>query len=112
MADSLAALGSTAVIGEPTGFASFPELARVREASDGERVFLEMGGQRLTFGAFGALTDRIAGHLAALGIEQGDPVPVMLPNGIEFVLAWFGIMKAGAVVVPINIELLADGLAF
>jgi len=43
-----------------------------------------------------------ARSLAALGIERGDPVGLLLPNGIDFVSSFFGAQLLGAVVVPIN----------
>lgn len=44
----------------------------------------------------------IARGLAALGVEPGDSVGLLLPNGLDFVAAWFGVSLSGAVIVPIN----------
>ena len=44
----------------------------------------------------------MAGALAAWGIEPGDRVAVMMPNVPEFVSVWFGIVRAGAVEVPVH----------
>ncbi|MGP3684996.1 class I adenylate-forming enzyme family protein [Streptomyces sp. IBSNAI002] len=49
-----------------------------------------------------ALSDSVAGHLAARGIGRGDRVAVMLQNTPHFVLAVLAAWKAGAVVVPLN----------
>jgi carnitine-CoA ligase len=59
--------------------------------------------QPSTFGVMDASANRIANALAGLGIGHGDRVLVMLPNGVEFLQAWFGINRLGAVLVPINI---------
>ena len=48
------------------------------------------------------LTDRLAGALAALGVKKGDRVGVFMPNTPQFVIAYFGILKAGGVVVATN----------
>lgn len=55
-----------------------------------------------TFGAMDERANRVANALAALGIQHGDRVLVMLPNSIAFLDAWFGINRLGAVMVPIN----------
>ncbi len=47
-------------------------------------------------------TERIAAGLVQLGIQQGDHVGMILPNIPQFGLVYFGILRAGAVVVAIN----------
>jgi len=44
----------------------------------------------------------IARGLAALGVGPGDHVGLLLPNGLDFIAAWFGVSLAGAAIVPIN----------
>nr|WP_237549170.1 AMP-binding protein [Streptomyces sp. SID4950] len=72
----------------------------VAEAPD--RVFLTYFDGRLTYREADTLSDSVAGHLAARGLERGDRVAVMLQNSPLFVLALLGAWKAGAVVVPVN----------
>ena len=48
------------------------------------------------------LTDRLAGAIAALDVHKGDRVGILMPNIPQFVIAYFGILKAGGVVVAIN----------
>ncbi|MEV7423231.1 AMP-binding protein [Streptomyces sp. NPDC091212] len=57
---------------------------------------------RLDYRETDALSDSVAGHLAARGLEPGDRVAIMLQNTPHFVLALLGAWKAGAVVVPVN----------
>lgn len=57
---------------------------------------------RLTYRETDELSDSVAGHLAARGLERGDRVAVMLQNSPQFVLALLGAWKAGATVVPLN----------
>lgn len=45
---------------------------------------------------------RLSSGLAALGVGPGDRVVLLLPNGARFVEAWWAILRAGAVVVPLN----------
>ena len=57
-------------------------------------------------------SDAIAAGLAAHGLKPGDRVGLYCPNGAEFVLCYLGILKAGAVVVPINLLLHPDAVSF
>ncbi|MGW7100805.1 AMP-binding protein [Streptomyces sp. NPDC054838] len=57
---------------------------------------------RLSYAETDALSDSVAGHLAARGVRRGDRVAVMLQNTPHFVLAVLAAWKAGAVVVPLN----------
>ena len=65
-----------------------------------------------TYNALDCATDAIAGALAARGIQAGERVALYCPNGAEFVVAYLGILKAGAVVVPINLLLNPREIAF
>jgi acyl-CoA synthetase (AMP-forming)/AMP-acid ligase II len=63
---------------------------------------VELGGASLTYRELWEGAERVAGGLSAAGIERGDRVAIRLPNGIEWVLAFFGAQLAGAAVVPVN----------
>ena len=67
---------------------------------------------KMSYAQVDALSDRVAANLRASGIRRGDKVGVMLPNVPQFVLAYFGVLKAGAVVVPMNVLLKAPEIAF
>jgi long-chain acyl-CoA synthetase len=64
-------------------------------------------GARLTYAELDALSDRFAAGLLARGVAPGDTVALQLPNVPQFVIAYFGILKTGAVVVPMNVLLKA-----
>ncbi len=59
-------------------------------------------GGTLTYRELNAHADRFAAALHALGVKQGDRVAVMLPNSPQFVIAFYGALKAGATVVNVN----------
>ncbi|MFF1339311.1 AMP-binding protein [Streptomyces sp. NPDC058290] len=67
-----------------------------------ERTALAYFDGRVGYAEADALSDSVAGHLAAHGVRRGDRVAVMLQNTPHFVLAVLGAWKAGAVVVPLN----------
>ena len=56
----------------------------------------------LRYAELDALSNRVAAALAGLGIAKGDRVAIMLPNLPQQVIAYFGVLKAGAVVVNTN----------
>jgi len=47
-------------------------------------------------------TDKMAAALVELGVKKGDRVGIFMPNTPQFVVAYYGILKAGAAVVAIN----------
>jgi long-chain acyl-CoA synthetase len=59
-------------------------------------------GSRITYVELEQLSDAFAAALVDLGVKRGDPVALLLPNCPQFVIAEFGIWKAGAVVSPLN----------
>jgi long-chain acyl-CoA synthetase len=56
----------------------------------------------LTYAELDERSARVAGLLAALGLQPGDRVALMLPNVPEFAVIYYGILRAGGVVVPMN----------
>ncbi|GAA2442689.1 class I adenylate-forming enzyme family protein [Streptomyces mauvecolor] len=67
-----------------------------------ERTALAYFDGRLSYAETDALSDSVAGHLAARGLVRGDRVALMLQNTPHFVIALLGAWKAGATVVPLN----------
>jgi long-chain acyl-CoA synthetase len=59
-------------------------------------------GAIITYREMDRLTDQVAGALAGLGVKKGDRVGIFMPNTPQFVMAYFGILKAGGVVVATN----------
>jgi long-chain acyl-CoA synthetase len=59
-------------------------------------------GAVITYKEMAAITDHIAAALADMGVKKGDRVGIFMPNTPQFVMAYFGILKAGGVVVATN----------
>jgi len=59
-------------------------------------------GAAISFKEMNAITDRIAAALVDMGVKKGDRVGIFMPNTPQFVMAFFGIVKAGGVVVATN----------
>lgn len=85
-------------------------LEKAAQAHPGRVATLFFKG-KLTYSRLNALADRFAAALQALGVKKGDRVAVFLPNTPQFIIAFYGALKAGAVVVPTNPLYTADELA-
>ncbi|WP_157663071.1 AMP-binding protein, partial [Prescottella equi] len=70
-----------------------------------QRDALVLGDSRFTYAETDGLANQIANLLVASGIEPGDRVAISCPNVPWFPIVYYGILKAGAVVVPLNVLL-------
>ena len=59
-------------------------------------------GNKISYTQLSTLADRFASSLQKLGVRKGDRVSVALPNIPQFPIAFYGVLKAGAIVVPTN----------
>jgi long-chain acyl-CoA synthetase len=73
---------------------------------------VRMGDSQLTYVELAAASAKVAGLLRSRGIEPGDRVGIMLPNVPEFAVAYYGVLRAGGVVVPMNVQLKQREVAF
>ncbi|MEV0078257.1 long-chain fatty acid--CoA ligase [Nocardia neocaledoniensis] len=71
-----------------------------------------LGAERLTYAELNARAGQVACLLTARGLEPGDKVALSCPNLPEFVVIYYGILKAGGVVVPLNILLRSREIAY
>jgi len=72
-----------------------------------EKFVCRTADRDISYRELDELTGRFAAALRACGLEPGDRVAVQLPNVPEFLVAWYGILKAGLVMVPMNPQLTA-----
>jgi acyl-CoA synthetase (AMP-forming)/AMP-acid ligase II len=77
----------------------------------GANTFLFDGDLSISYKEADRITGHIAGCLLSLGVQKGDRVAIFSPNSMNYVLAMFGIFKAGAIASLINI-LNADSLSY
>jgi len=76
------------------------ELVTSGAAKHPGRTCIRFQGASLTYRQVDELSSRFAGSLAKLGLSKGDRVALFLPNMPQFVLSYFGVLKAGGIVVP------------
>lgn len=77
-----------------------------------DKVALVTGGARLSYGDVDTLSDRLAGALSSRGVERGDRVVLFMENCREAVVGIFAVLKAGAVLCPVNASTKPDKLAY
>lgn len=100
------------VKGKPAPWSDVPALVRDKARRHGDKVFTTIDGRPLTYREIDALGDRVAAHLAALGVRPGDCVGSLMFNCAEHVFGWIGSNRAGALWAPFNASLLGDDLAY
>ena len=80
---------------------TFTRFDRMRERYPDKTAVIYLG-QRYSFSHLRDLGERFAGALVDLGIKKGDRVMIYIPNCIQWVIAFLGIQKIGAVLVPVS----------
>ena len=78
----------------------------------GPKTALIAARRTLTFVELDALANRVAASLRARGIANGDRVSILAQNRWEWIVAYHGILKAGAVVNPLNVILTNEEVAY
>ncbi|MBI2960859.1 MAG: AMP-binding protein [Betaproteobacteria bacterium] len=82
--------------------ASVPEAFDAACRQNAERDAVVFYGRRIRYGELREAADSFAAALASLGIAKGDRIALYLVNSPQFIIAYFGALKAGAVVTPIS----------
>jgi fatty-acyl-CoA synthase len=71
----------------------------------GKKVGIVSGEKRLTYGQFGKRCEQLASGLRALGIKAGDRVAYLSFNNHQLLEGYYGVVMAGAIVMPLNVRL-------
>jgi crotonobetaine/carnitine-CoA ligase len=81
-------------------------------ARHADKILLQCGAERRSYVDVLEASRRAAAGLHELGVRPGDRVCLMLGNRPEYVYAWFGLCRLGAVTVPVNVHLKGEGLHY
>jgi long-chain acyl-CoA synthetase len=79
---------------------------------DPDHPAVKLDDNVLSYGALDGATAHIVGLLREHGVERGDRVGIMLPNVPYFPVCYYGVLRAGSVVVPMNVLLKKREVAF
>jgi long-chain acyl-CoA synthetase len=77
-----------------------------------ENIAVRLGQEELSYAELDDRSARLATRLREKGLRQGDRVGVMLPNVLEFPVTYYGVLRAGGVVVPMNVLLKRREIGF
>lgn len=91
---------------------SVGDFVRFAASKFGEKVALIFENERWTFHQLDHASSCMAGQLAQLGVKAGQIVSLYSPNCPEWIVAYYAVMKLGAVVNPLNLMLTPDEAAF
>ena len=91
---------------------SIGEVLSAAAARFGDKTALITEQRHLSFAQAEELSNRVANGLVAMGIAPGERVTLYGPNCWEWIVAYYGIMKTGAVVNPINVMLTPDEVRY
>lgn len=88
----------------PLKYPSYPYHGLLRQALDrlSDKTALVDGKRDLTFGELENRSNACARGLARIGVQKGDRVALLVPNSVEFEVAFFGGSKAGAILTSLN----------
>jgi long-chain acyl-CoA synthetase len=81
-------------------------------ATNGGKAAVIFQDQPISYAQLNEQIERAANALAARGIAHGDRVALMLPNTPHFIIAYYAILRLGAVVVPLNVLYKADEVGY
>lgn len=91
---------------------TMPTLLRSSAARFADRAYLIVQDQTLTYSDLERRSARLARALLTAGIGKGDHVGILMPNSIDWAIAWFATTRIGGVAVPLNTFYKAKELAW
>jgi long-chain acyl-CoA synthetase len=77
-----------------------------------DKPLVHVAGRTFTYGQIDEMSGRVAASLLGLGLRPGQTVAVQLPNVPQFLFAYFGVLKAGLVMLPLNPLLRAPEISY
>ena len=94
-------------------FAYFDWIAHHAEVRGDKTALIDLATQRrLTYRALDERIDRLATHLASLGVKRGERVAVLAPNTTDILEVQFACFRLAAIFVPLNTRLTVHELQF
>jgi len=89
-----------------------PQLLEERTAQQPDKTFLFFKDEEVTYQQLTDYMRAIACGLIKIGVKKGDNACLLIPNRPEFIYSFFGVMRAGAVAVPINTLLKGEEITY
>ena len=94
-----------------------PELQEVQRVTWKEYELIQPGGtapyrREITWSVFDEKANRVANLLMGRGIRKGQKVAILLMNCLEWLPIYFGVLKSGAIAVPLNFRYTAEEISY
>lgn len=96
----------------PTPEQTITQLLRHQSRQHPDHVVCRWGDERITYGELDRRVDHMACELRQAGLGPGDRVPLMLPQHPDHIVVFLGLLRLGAIVVPVNTQLRGDSLRY
>ena len=96
----------------PASPTTLADLVHDHAQRNGDKPAIIFMDRPISYAALDAQIERAANALAARGVRHGDRVAIMLPNVPQFIVAYYAVMRLGAVVVPINVLYKTEEIAY
>jgi long-chain acyl-CoA synthetase len=98
---------------DPEEFRNIHEILQVKAQKHPDYKCFTCMDKSITFGELNALSDDFAAYLQQeLGLKKGDHLAMMLPNTLQYIIAIFGALKAGLVIINVNPFYTPEELAY
>ncbi len=105
-------MSNAATDGVPDGSDGFLPRFLAQASQAPQRPFARCGDEQVSLGWLHRASDAVAAQLHRRGIRPGDRVAVMLRNSAAMLAVFYGLAKARAVWVPVNVQLQREGLRY
>ncbi|MET7421076.1 amino acid adenylation domain-containing protein [Dactylosporangium sp. NPDC005555] len=105
-------LASWNATGHPVGAGTLVDVFLERVAASADLPAVVFGSESLTYGELADRVDVLARRLVGMGAGPERVVAVVLPRSMDSVVAWLAVLRAGAVYLPVDVDLPADRIAF
>uniref|UniRef100_UPI00278C2B85 condensation domain-containing protein n=1 Tax=Streptomyces sp. KL118A TaxID=3045153 RepID=UPI00278C2B85 len=97
---------------QPVRADSVPELIALQADHTPDGVAIVDGERSLSYRELQSASERLALHLAAVGVKRGDRVAVAMERSVDLIVALLAVWRAGAAFVPVDVEYPAERVAF
>jgi long-chain acyl-CoA synthetase len=77
-----------------------------------DKTALIHGKVRATYSEINNRANNLTNYFLSLGVQKGDRIALLMENCLEYVVSYYGILKAGAVAVPLSTDLKSQGLCY
>src|SRR5262249_33339024 len=91
---------------------SLGEVLPNAERCFGDKTALVVEGQSFSFRDLNGLSNALAANLVTLGVKPGDRITLYAPNSWEWIVSYYGALKTGAVINPVNVMLTPAEVAY